>query len=259
MVSAPPRHGLPRWVLDVPLAHRGLHGPGVPENSLAAFATARDAGVGVELDVHVTSDGTPVVIHDPDLRRVAGAAVDVRRSPLGAVREHALADGTVVPTLAEVLDELGDAPVMVEVKNLTRSSGLVEPPIAAVIDEHAGRRTIVASFHPGTVRWFRQHRPSLLRAQTAQALPDPAVPTALTRVLGALLLTGRSLPHLLSYDVRGLGHPVVRRWRARGGVVHTWTVRTTDDLARAREGADNVIFEDLPVTDVRAALADQTA
>ncbi len=108
MLTPVPRRPLPRWVVDVPLAHRGLWSPdGPPENSLAAFAAARDAGVGVELDVHVTADGTPVVVHDTDLERTAGARLDVRTAALAEVREHHLDDGTPVPTLAEVLDELG--------------------------------------------------------------------------------------------------------------------------------------------------------
>lgn len=44
----------PSWLRDVPLAHRGLHAPGgPPENTLAAFAAARAAGFGVELDLNV--------------------------------------------------------------------------------------------------------------------------------------------------------------------------------------------------------------
>lgn len=243
MLTPVPRRPLPRWLVEVPLAHRGLWSPdGPPENSLAAFAAARDAGVGVELDVHVTADGVPVVVHDADLERVAGAHLDVRTAALDAVREHRLHDGTPVPTLAEVLDELGDAPVMVEVKNLQRGWGRIEPAVAAVLDDHTGR-ACVASFHPGSLRWFRRNRPAVIRAQTASARFDAQIPTVLGRALAWMLLNGRSLPHLLSYDLDGLDHSVVQRWRARGGVVVTWTVRTEEGLARARELADNVVFE----------------
>ena len=246
MLTPVPRRRLPRWVTDVPLAHRGLWSDdGPPENSLAAFAAARDAGVGVELDVHVTADGVPVVVHDHSLERVAGVRHDVRRHTLDELREHHLRDDSPVPTLVEVLDVLGDAPVMVEVKNLDRGWGRVEPPVAAVLDEHA-RNAYVASFHPGTLRWFRLHRPRLLRAQTASGVWDAQVPTAVGRALSWLLLNGRSLPHLLSYDVAGLRHPAVQRWRARGGVVIAWTVRDAADLARAAAHADNVIFEHVP-------------
>ena len=45
-------------------AHRGLHGNGVPENSLAAFSAAADAGYGIELDVQLSRDGVVMVFHD---------------------------------------------------------------------------------------------------------------------------------------------------------------------------------------------------
>ena len=43
-----------------------------PENSLAAFAAACEAGYGIELDLQMTADGEVVVVHDDDLMRVAG-------------------------------------------------------------------------------------------------------------------------------------------------------------------------------------------
>ena len=183
-----------------------------------------------------------MVVHDVDLERVTGNRAVVRTSSLHELRAHRLRDGSPVPTLAEALDVLGDAPVMVELKNLERGWGRLEPPVAAVLDEH-GRRAYVASFHPGTLRWFRQHRPRVLRAQTASSTFDAQVPALVGRAMSWLLLNGRSLPHLLSYDVDGLRHPAVRRWRAAGGVVVTWTVRDLAQLARAEALADNVVFE----------------
>lgn len=47
-------------------------GPIAPENSMAAFAAACEAGYGIELDIQLTADGQVVVVHDGDLLRVAG-------------------------------------------------------------------------------------------------------------------------------------------------------------------------------------------
>lgn len=68
------RKDQPGWETfeHVRFAHRGLHGPGVPENSLAAFRRAAEAGYGAELDVHLTADGYLAVIHDSDLARMCG-------------------------------------------------------------------------------------------------------------------------------------------------------------------------------------------
>ena len=54
-------------------AHRGLHQkPTIPENSMAAFARAVEAGYGIELDLHLTRDGRLAVIHDASLKRTCG-------------------------------------------------------------------------------------------------------------------------------------------------------------------------------------------
>ena len=55
-------------------AHRGLHGDGVPENSLEAFRLAKEAGYGVELDIHLLKDGNLAVFHDSKLERITGQA-----------------------------------------------------------------------------------------------------------------------------------------------------------------------------------------
>ncbi|NOR49715.1 MAG: glycerophosphodiester phosphodiesterase, partial [Desulfuromonadales bacterium] len=50
-------------------AHRGASCC-APENTLAAFTLAVDNGAdGLELDIHLSRDGVPVVIHDETLER----------------------------------------------------------------------------------------------------------------------------------------------------------------------------------------------
>src|SRR5438270_7866828 len=62
-------------------AHRGLHGAGVPENSLAAFSAAIAFGAGIECDVRLSGSGSAVVFHDHDLRRMCDVALDVETTP----------------------------------------------------------------------------------------------------------------------------------------------------------------------------------
>ncbi|MEO0466608.1 MAG: glycerophosphodiester phosphodiesterase family protein [Pseudomonadota bacterium] len=100
-------------------AHRGLWADdGPPENSIAAFKAAAEAGVGIELDVQLSSDGVPVVFHDPMLDRMTDAA--------GAVWHHKADDltalqlagaGERIPTLTRALSALPKGtPVLVELK-----------------------------------------------------------------------------------------------------------------------------------------------
>src|SRR6478735_593336 len=55
------------WLIGHDYAHRGLHGGGLPENSLSAFAAAMSRGIGIECDVQQTADGHAVVFHDWEL------------------------------------------------------------------------------------------------------------------------------------------------------------------------------------------------
>lgn len=83
------------------LAHRG-DSRVAPENSLEALVAA--AGLpgidGVELDVRRSADGVPVVIHDPDLRRVEGVDASVHELDAAALGAHG------IPRLAEVFEAL---------------------------------------------------------------------------------------------------------------------------------------------------------
>ena len=228
---------------EVPLAHRGLHGSGRIENTMPAFVAAVEAGHGAELDVHLSADGVPVVVHDEDLVRVAG--VDRRIDAMTAVELAAVRfpDGTLgVPTLAEVLGAMRTVPVMVEVKQRARRVGRLEAAVAAVLEGHDGP-ACVAGFNPLTIRWFARHRPDVVRLLTAEARPGPELPLLLRGRLLHPRVLARLAPHGLSFELAGLPSAATDAWRRRGGAIVTWTDRTEADLARAREVADNLIFE----------------
>ncbi len=96
------------------IAHRGASGEEL-ENTLAAFRLARDQRAdGIELDLHLTSDGELVVHHDP--------VVDGHLISEGSAAElagHRLSNGEAVPTLGQVLDGTGPGvELFLEVKAL---------------------------------------------------------------------------------------------------------------------------------------------
>jgi glycerophosphoryl diester phosphodiesterase len=100
------------------IAHRGASAQ-APENTVAAFQIAIEAGAdGVELDVRLSKDGVPVVVHDRNLKRLAGradAVADLKAEDLAVVdvgssfnathpkRGRSEFAGVGIPTLAEVL------------------------------------------------------------------------------------------------------------------------------------------------------------
>ena len=100
------------------LAHRGLHGGSIAENSIPAFAAAADRGIGIELDVRLSSDGEVVIFHDDTLERMTGMSGGVSNYTAKELAKLSLADtGYGIPTLREVLALVnGRVPLLVELK-----------------------------------------------------------------------------------------------------------------------------------------------
>ena len=73
-------------------AHRGYYNirKKIPENSRKAFEAAVEHGYGIELDVRLTRDGVPVVIHDSRLLRLCGAEGCVEDKTREELREYRL-------------------------------------------------------------------------------------------------------------------------------------------------------------------------
>jgi glycerophosphoryl diester phosphodiesterase len=76
-----------------------------PENTLASFRSAIDVGVDmIECDVHLSSDGQLVVIHDHTLERTTNGSGLVRQHTLAELRELDAGGGERLPVLAEVCE-----------------------------------------------------------------------------------------------------------------------------------------------------------
>lgn len=225
-------------------AHRGLYNQdtSVPENSLAAFRAAREAGYGVELDVQLSRDGQVVVFHDDELGRVCGEASRVDAYDWAELQEmHLCGTDETIPLFTDVLEVLSGAPVIVELKTSSRNDELCEKTLA-ILRVNTGRYC-VESFDPFIVGWFRKHAPEILRGQ----LSNPpkyfdTLPKWQAFLLGNLLTNCVSRPHFVAYDTSP--HPVaVKLCMALRPMRVVWTVRPEDDPPRRERENDAVIFE----------------
>jgi glycerophosphoryl diester phosphodiesterase len=109
------------------IAHRGASAY-EPENTLRAFERAIEMGATMlEVDVHLTRDGHPVVIHDADLSRTADGAGRVRDVTLEQIKILDAGKGERIPTLAEAIDLVrGRAELYIELKGQQTPSRVVE-------------------------------------------------------------------------------------------------------------------------------------
>jgi glycerophosphoryl diester phosphodiesterase len=204
------------------IGHRGAPRE-FPENSVPAFERAIELGAdAVELDVHVTSDGVPVVHHDsdvslsPTLGRSRGAISSMTWRDVSRVE---LAPGVFVPSLEQVLDAVGNrATVYVELKG----AGSEESAIAVI---RASRtRCAVHSFDHVAIARASRIEPEGRRGILFDEYPHDVV---------------RAMHDASARDVwpqwELIDEALVSRVHAAGGRVVAWTVNTTaaaDHLVR---------------------------
>jgi glycerophosphoryl diester phosphodiesterase len=136
--------------MGVVYGHRGAAAE-YPENTLPGFRRALDLGIeGIELDVHLSKDGVPVVIHDETVDRTTNGKGAVADLTVAELRALDAGEGEHVPTLAEVLDLVGDE-LVVDIEIKANAAG------EAVLDEVRGRDTrwLISSFDWDVLRYVR--------------------------------------------------------------------------------------------------------
>jgi glycerophosphoryl diester phosphodiesterase len=214
------------------IAHRGASGS-APENTIAAFevAVAQSADA-IELDVRLTADGVPVVLHDPTLDRTTS-----HQGPIGAVAADRLRDidagarftpdggrtypfrgsGVQVPTLTDVLRAFPLMPFLIEIKEAQAQEAVKR----VLLEEGAVLRSVLASEQDAALTSFRE---------------PPFAVAACGGEIGALYraVLFRGVPaavpyRALSVPVRYRGLPVPTRAfvaaaRRLGCPVHVWTI-----------------------------------
>ena len=243
---------LPSAFLARPIAHRALHGPGRPENGLAAIDAAVAAGWGIELDLQGSADGEAVVFHDPTLDRMTAHSGPVRAHVVAALGRIPLVggEGETIPSLAEVLARVdGHAPLLIELKDQTPTpggdDGALEAATARALAGYGGP-VAVMSFNPAMIARMARLAPHIPRGLVTCAWPEDAAPTldpalrARLREITDFDAVGASF---ISHDHRDLDRPAVAALKARGVPVLCWTLRSPQAAAAARQIADQITFE----------------
>ena len=229
-------------------AHRGLHGEGIPENSMAAFKAARDAGYGVELDVHLLADGNLAVMHDSLLNRTTGKAGRIEDLTTGDLKDYPL-QGTE-ETIPEFMDVLtlfnGKAPLIVELKSVDGNHARLTEAACKMLESYPGPYCL-ESFDPRCIQWLRKNRPDLIRGvlsynyrKTRCDLPD-----YLQFLLTHYMMNFQCVPDFVAYQFRDrkdtISNALCRKiWKAQGV---SWTLKTKEEYDTAVSEGWLPIFE----------------
>lgn len=235
--------------------HRGAAGV-APENTLPSFRIALDEGAEyLELDVHATHDGVPVVIHDATLERTTDGA--------GAVRERSLAElgrydagyrferegdhpfrgrGVRVPTLEALLDEFPGVPLNIEVKQ-------ADPPIAGLVVSLIERRgaldrVLLAAEQHVVLEQIRACAP---RAATSASFAEAQefFERCLRNDFAGFAPAARALQVPLRFgDLELVTAETLAAAHRHGLEMHVWTVNEEDEIERLlRLGVDGVMSD----------------
>lgn len=222
-------------------AHRGFSGQ-YPENTMLAFEQAIALGVdGIELDVHLTKDGVPVICHDEQLDRTtdgSGLLCTYTYRELSRFDASYIYKGKYganrIPTLREYLERVKDTGIVtnIELKNGCIDYPGLEMAVLKLVDEYGMRpRVILSSFNHYSVLRAKRLAPDVKCGLLYDAwLIDPQ---AYGRAAGVECL------HPSYYC---LTPQTVNACLAAGLEINTWTVNEPEEMRRLAElGVTSVI------------------
>lgn len=261
--------------IELIAAHRGFRGH-FPENTMAAFLASIGHCHFLELDVQMSKDHVPMVIHDPTLERTSDAKL--QRKPMGIrslkVGEWTLAQlkkldngswflesdpfatisgGMVavnslrtllpqrIPTLAEVLlhPALSKMPINVEIKDhqgRPQHRNVVESVIAVIRQAKAEDRVLLSSFNHDYLAIAKNLAPRI----SVGVLQDGAHPDDLLDYLHALRAAAYH-PSDAHIDQR-----MVRELRAAGFGINVYTVNSQQRQRELFSMGVTAVFTDFP-------------
>ena len=237
------------------IAHRGASAD-APENTLAAFRRARDAGADYfELDCRLTADREIIVIHDDKVDRTTNGRGEVERMTLAALRALDAgawkdARGEKLPTLDEALSVAGGSTgVYIEIKASESDAAaraaaveLAEKVVASVRARRTGRQVIerqvvVQSFSPACCAVAKRLAPDLrVELLSGAKVDEEAKWEEACRSVEAHGLDG------LNLSAEGFTPERLAAVHAAGRTMAVWTVDDPAEMrAFARRGVDGII------------------
>jgi glycerophosphoryl diester phosphodiesterase len=242
----------------VVIGHRGSAGTR-PENTLLSFEAALADGAQIlESDIHLTRDGVPVLLHDPEVDRTTDARGDVAHHDWASLRrldaghrfeddrgEPAFRDREVrIPSLEEAFERFPEARFNLEIKSAGPES------VRATLDlvEHFDRadRTLLAAGEDPIMKE--------LRAQLATRRIRPAVGASVGEIVAAVssALEGSAMPPgvmALQIPASFAGRPLATREfvghaHAMGVQVHVWTINDLEEIEQLLDvGVDGIVTD----------------
>lgn len=200
-------------------AHRGFSAR-YPENTIAAFQAALDLGVsGVELDIHASADGVPVVIHDERLERTTNGNGFVSGKTGAELAALDAGNGQGVPAFEDVVALAnGRLHFDIEIKGPDCEQGVLD-----VLARHPATAAAISSFDWDVLRTIRALAPDFELWVLTDTIDSAAIDCA--RELAATTL---------AVDHAEITCESIERARQAGLQTMAWTVNDQEEADRLR-------------------------
>lgn len=238
------------------IAHRGASGY-APENTLPAFELAMEMNTdAIELDIHLTKDQIPVVIHDETVNRTTDGKGYVKNMTLEQIKQLDAGSwfntmypmfardsygGTKVPTLDEVFETLGkDTNYIVEIKEPTPNSNIEALLNEAIIKYDLEHEVAVHSFSAASLRKLHRINPEI---QLYQLIWNDY---AATRVSETYLKTVKSYAVGISPNFQGISRAYVAQVKNFGLKVMPYTVNYQVNMDKAYLWGVDGVYTNFP-------------
>ena len=226
------------WLKTTPIAHRGLWGEGIAENTITAYKNAVDNGFAIEIDLWSSKDGVLYSFHDGFLKRMTGAEGhinDFESSYINTLKIVGTNEG--IPTFRDVLFAVnGKAPILIEIKN-QKDELIVERVLDELFEYHG--EYAIQSFNPFHINKVRKIAPHIIRGVLGTSKADGE--KWFTRhVLKHLSFNFLAKPHFISMLCCDLPLP---KHKTKNKAVLAWTIKNQEAYDKVKPHCDNIIFE----------------
>ncbi|MDF2943933.1 MAG: hypothetical protein K0S01_2791 [Herbinix sp.] len=229
-------------------AHRGLHknNTEAPENSLRAFELAVASGYGIELDVQLTKDLVPVILHDYNLKRPCHVDIKVSEVNYEELQSYRLFTSQErIPTFKEALAIInGKVPVIIELKIPWKADKICNA-VSQMLKDYKGVYCI-ESFNPFGLIWYKKHYPEIVRGQLATDFIKEKTDGSKFQyfILKHLLMNFQTKPDFIAYHhvyKKGLSFTICRKLYQVKAIA--WTIQSQEELENNRKYFDLFIFD----------------
>ncbi len=227
------------WLNSTPIAHRGLWGGDIIENSLPAYVNAVKCGFAIEIDLYCSSDGVLFSFHDKTLIRMTGTNGFIYEKTASELKKLRLLDSEhTIPTFDEVLNAVdGKVPLLIEIKN---------QPDSAVVDKIVERlrsykgEFAIQSFNPLYVKRVKKLAPEFIRGVLGTNEHEKEESAFNNFIIKKMPLNFLIKPDFISYNYKGLP---LKKSKIKNKTVLAWTVTNSEIADTVHDFCDNIIFE----------------